>query len=70
VPPVTAADLALPPPAEGTAEAAARVGQARAAQIERGVGLNAALDMDSLEKFAAPDESGAAMGRRRAGRVC
>ena len=31
VPPVTAADLALPPPAEGTAEAAARVAAARAA---------------------------------------
>lgn len=61
VPPVTAADLALPPPAEGTAEAAARVGHARAAQIERGAGLNAALDMDSLEKFATPDESGAAL---------
>ena len=30
VPPVTAADLALPPPAEGTAEAAARVAAARA----------------------------------------
>ena len=29
VPPVTAADLALPPPAEGTAEVAARVPQAR-----------------------------------------
>lgn len=35
VPPVTAADLALPPPAEGTAEAAARVAQARARQAER-----------------------------------
>ena len=35
VPPVTAADLALPPPAEGTAEAAARVAAARALQAER-----------------------------------
>src|ERR1700748_1682937 len=34
-PPVTAADLALPPPAEGTAEAAARVAAARQVQIER-----------------------------------
>src|SRR5271170_1336516 len=33
VPPVTATDLAMPPPAEGTAEAAARVAQARAVQI-------------------------------------
>lgn len=32
VPPVTAADLALPPPPEGTAEAAARVMRARDAQ--------------------------------------
>jgi magnesium chelatase family protein len=31
VPPVTAADLALPPPIEGTAEAAARVSRARCA---------------------------------------
>src|SRR6185503_8365012 len=35
VPPVTAADLALPPPAEGTAQAAARVAAARAVQTER-----------------------------------
>ena len=34
-PPVTAADLALPPPAEGTAAAAARVARARAAQADR-----------------------------------
>jgi magnesium chelatase family protein len=35
VPPVTAADLALPPPAEGTAEVAARVAEARAVQEDR-----------------------------------
>jgi magnesium chelatase family protein len=35
VPPVTAADLALPPPAEGTAEVAARVAAARAIQAGR-----------------------------------
>jgi magnesium chelatase family protein len=35
VPPVTAADLALPAPAEGTAEAAARVAAARQRQAER-----------------------------------
>jgi len=35
VPPVTAADLALPPPAGGTREAAARVAQARDLQAER-----------------------------------
>jgi magnesium chelatase family protein len=35
VPPVTAADLALPPPAEGTAEIAARVAAARDIQARR-----------------------------------
>lgn len=34
-PPVTAADMALPPPAEGTAEASARVLAARAMQEDR-----------------------------------
>jgi magnesium chelatase family protein len=61
VPPVTAADLALPPPAEGTAEAAARVGRARAAQTQRALGLNAVLDLDALERVAAPDTPGAAL---------
>lgn len=35
VPPVSAADLALPPPAEGSADIAARVGAARVVQRER-----------------------------------
>src|ERR1700747_1980654 len=35
VPPVTAADLILPPPAEGSREVAARVARARAIQAER-----------------------------------
>jgi magnesium chelatase family protein len=61
VPPVTAADLALPPPIEGTAEAAARVGRAREAQASRALGLNAVLDLDALEKVAAPDPPGAAL---------
>ena len=61
VPPVTAADLALPPPIEGTAEAAARVARARDAQTARGAGLNATLDLDALERVAAPDASGAAL---------
>lgn len=61
VPPVTAADLALPPPAEGTAEAAARVMRAREAQSARGYGVNAVLDLDALEKIAAPDAPGAAL---------
>jgi magnesium chelatase family protein len=61
VPPVTAADLALPPPVEGTAEAAARVGRAREAQSGRAAGLNATLDLESLERVAAPDAPGAAL---------
>ncbi len=61
IPPVTAADLALPPPIEGTAEAAARVGRARDAQSSRGAGLNATLDLDSLERLASPDAPGAAL---------
>ncbi|RAK67323.1 YifB family Mg chelatase-like AAA ATPase [Phenylobacterium kunshanense] len=63
VPPVTAADLALPPPSEGTAEAAARVSAARSRQVERAVGisgaapLNAQAEGDFLERAAdlAPD---------------
>ncbi|HYG25362.1 MAG TPA: YifB family Mg chelatase-like AAA ATPase [Caulobacteraceae bacterium] len=55
VPPVTAADLALPAPSEGTAEAAARVAHARALQEERGA-LNAALEGADLEKAVALDE--------------
>ena len=62
VPPVTPADLALPPPAEGTAEAAARVAGARARQAERAaqggdgaVALNALAGGEWLEKAAALD---------------
>ncbi len=61
VPPVTAADLTLPPPVEGTAEAAARVCRARDAQSARGAGLNAMLDLEALERVAAPDAPGAAL---------
>jgi magnesium chelatase family protein len=42
VPPVTAADLILPPPAEGSREVAARVARARAMQAERYAALGAA----------------------------
>ena len=68
VPPVSAADLSLPPPAEGSAEVAARVAAARATQAERlkkaytGNGLaprtNAEADGDLLERIAAPDQPG------------
>ena len=61
VPPVTAADLALPPPVEGTAEASARVGRARDAQTARKAGLNATLDLESLERLAKPDAPGGAL---------
>ena len=57
VPPVTAADLSLPAPAEGTAEAAARVAAARAVQEERGA-LNARLEGERLTEAAGLDESG------------
>ena len=62
VDPVSAADLALPPPAEGSAEVAARVANARAVQTGRakdtGARTNAELDGDALETFATPDEAG------------
>jgi magnesium chelatase family protein len=68
VPPVSAADLSLPPPAEGSAEVAARVAAARATQADRlktaytGHGdaprTNAEADGDLLERIAAPDQPG------------
>ena len=66
VPAVNPADLALPPPAEGSAEVAARVDRARARQAERYAKLNADetirtnadADGEVLEKVAAPDAPG------------
>ena len=59
---VRAADLVLPPPAEGSAEVAARVHAARILQSSRlqGTGLrtNADLDGDALAAFATPDVAG------------
>lgn len=72
VPPVTAADLALPPPAEGTAEAAARVAVARSAQEARLAAgadrptINARMDGRLLETAGAPDEAGRALLARAA----
>lgn len=73
VPPVTAADLALPPPAEGTAEAAARVAVARDLQDSRadpdtppGAALNARMEGKLLERVAAPDAPGKALLTRAA----
>ncbi len=61
VEPVSIADLALPPPAEGSAEVAARVAAARAIQAERGVRSNAELEGEALERHATPDEAGRAL---------
>jgi len=65
VPAVTAADLILPAPAEGSAEAAARVRAARAIQAKRYAGLglgeagtNAACPAPVLEEVAQPDSDG------------
>ncbi len=59
---VSAADLTLPPPAEGSAQVAARVQAARALQTARleGTGgrTNAQLDGEMLEAHATPDEPG------------
>jgi magnesium chelatase family protein len=62
VDPVSAADLALPPPAEGSVEVAARVAAARGLQVARLAGTgktsNAELDGELLEAHATPDEAG------------
>jgi len=59
---VSAADLTLPPPAEGSAEVAARVAAARAVQTTRyaahKVRTNAEIDGELLEAVATPDEPG------------
>lgn len=68
-PPVTAIDLALPPPSEGTAEMAKRVAAAREHQSERydlaegdaRRAINADANPQDLDSFAAPDESGRAL---------
>lgn len=67
VPAVSAADLTLPPPAEGSTEVAARVAAARAIQAERYAGSDPAIRTNSeadgavLEQVAAPDEAGRAL---------
>jgi len=62
VQPVTAADLVLPPPAEGSAEVGARVAAVRAVQAERYRGnparTNAEAEGELLERFSSPDEPG------------
>ena len=59
---VSAADLTLPPPAEGSAEVAERVAAARACQSRRfngsGARTNAEADGELLDRVATPDEPG------------
>jgi magnesium chelatase family protein len=65
VEPVSATDLTLPPPAEGSAEVAVRVAAARALQTRRyegtGVRTNAEADGKLLETVAMPDSAGRAL---------
>jgi magnesium chelatase family protein len=62
---VTAADLALPPPAEGSAEVAARVAAARTLQRARyekeNLRTNAEIEGELLERVAGPDDAGRAL---------
>src|SRR5437588_865079 len=70
VPPVTAADLILPPPSEGSREVAARVANARMVQAERyaalgqeGIRTNAQASGPTLEEVAKLDNAGTALIR-------
>jgi len=62
VPGVSAADLTLPPPAEGSAEVARRVAAARQVQADRynghGPRTNAEADGELLDSVATPDDPG------------
>jgi magnesium chelatase family protein len=77
VPAVAAADLALPPPAEGSAQVAARVATARRRQRERYAAVksehrprsNAELDGQLLEELAGPDAEGKALLTQAAERM-
>jgi magnesium chelatase family protein len=73
VPEVRSADLTLPPPAEGSAEVAARVAQARAVQAERyhdhGIRTNAEADGALLEAVAGPDAPGRSLLTEAADRL-
>ncbi|MFN9847469.1 MAG: ATP-binding protein, partial [Alphaproteobacteria bacterium] len=74
VPPVTAADMALPAPSEGTAEAAARVAQARQLQSDRAMAsgregvavINSLAEGDWLETIADLEASARALLSRAA----
>ena len=73
VPAVTAADLILPPPAEGSREAAARVAEARNRQTTRyaahalpAATTNATCPATLIEAVASPDAEGTALIRQAA----
>ncbi len=73
VPAVSAADLVLPPPPEGSSEVRARVTEARTRQRERFLAhgepsarTNAELSGHLLERLAAPDAAGLALIRQAA----
>jgi magnesium chelatase family protein len=72
VPAVTAADLILPPPTEGSAEVAARVARARELQAARYAALglnvrtNATVPTTVLEDIAKPDGAGLTLLREAA----
>ena len=59
---VSAADLSLPPPSEGSGEVAARVGKARDVQRARfadaGIRTNAEAEGELLDRVATPDAAG------------
>ncbi|MEQ1889477.1 MAG: YifB family Mg chelatase-like AAA ATPase [Alphaproteobacteria bacterium] len=78
VPAVAASDLRLPPPAEGSAEIAARVLRARNIQTERYRGqapngqpirTNAQADGELLQRVAQPDSAGEALLAQAAERM-
>ena len=74
VPEVAAADLALPPPAEGSAAVAARIAAAREIQTARYAGhpdvhVNARADGALLEAVARPDAAGQELLTRAAERL-
>ncbi|MBM3606828.1 MAG: YifB family Mg chelatase-like AAA ATPase [Alphaproteobacteria bacterium] len=76
VPAVSAADLILPPPAEGSAEVAARIAAARKIQADRYAGLglphvltNAAAPANVIEDAAALDADARALIRDAAERM-
>lgn len=78
VPAVSPADLALPSPREGSAEAASRIAAARAVQAERyrrhadggqPVRINAQADGTLLEAVATPDRAGHALLAQAAERM-